>query len=72
LDRLHLNSYLHDFPLSSMGVIEASDDKQVNDYATWESHAKLVLPQKHVIGKVGVGECGCWSVIHEQQCNGRL
>ena len=53
LDRLHSSSYLLDFALSSMGVIEASDEEQ--DFAVWESSAKLVLPPKRADGRVDVG-----------------
>jgi len=53
LDRLHSSSYLLDFALSSMGVIEASDEEE--DFAVWESSAKLVLPPKRADGRVDVG-----------------
>jgi U3 small nucleolar RNA-associated protein 13 len=53
LDRLHSSSYLLDFALSSMGVIDASGDD--SEFATWESSARLVLPPKQVDGRVDVG-----------------
>ena len=53
LDRLHSSSYLLDFALSSMGVVEASSEN--DDFATWESSLKLVLPPSRVDGRIDVG-----------------
>jgi U3 small nucleolar RNA-associated protein 13 len=53
LDRLHSSSYLLDFALSSMGVMDSQDDG--DDFAAWESTTRLVLPPKQVDGRIDVG-----------------
>jgi U3 small nucleolar RNA-associated protein 13 len=53
LDKLHASSYLLDFALSSMGIIEAEEDD--DEFLKWEATAKLVLPPKQIDGKVDVG-----------------
>jgi hypothetical protein len=55
LDRLHANSYLFDFAVSSMGVIDASDDVGTHEYSKWEASSKLVLPPSKVDGRVDLG-----------------
>jgi U3 small nucleolar RNA-associated protein 13 len=52
-DRLHASSYLFDFMLSSMGVIESNLDPTSDVASTWEP--KLVLPPTKVDGRVDVG-----------------
>ena len=55
VDRLHASSYLFDFALSSMGVIDASTDSSIDEYKKWENNSKLVLPPNKVDGRVDVG-----------------
>lgn len=57
LDRLCTSSYLLDFTLSSMGVMELDDDDNAHgsNFASWESKSKLVLPPKYIDGRTQVG-----------------
>jgi U3 small nucleolar RNA-associated protein 13 len=55
IDRLHASSYLFDFALSSMGVIDASDTDAIDDYKKWEANSKLMMPPKKVDGRIDVG-----------------
>jgi U3 small nucleolar RNA-associated protein 13 len=57
LDQLHASSYLFDFALSSMGVIEPlyNDTSNSQEYASWEMKSKLVLPPRKFDGRVDVG-----------------
>ena len=55
LDRLHASSYLFDFALSSMGVIDASNDYLNEEYKKWERDSKLVLPPTKVDGRIDIG-----------------
>jgi U3 small nucleolar RNA-associated protein 13 len=52
LDCLHSSSYIIDFALSSMGIMEdfCKDD---DVYSTWESKSKLVLPPKSIESRRG-------------------
>jgi U3 small nucleolar RNA-associated protein 13 len=53
LDRLYASSYLLDFALHAMGSLDATDAGE--DFAAWEAKRKLVLPPKHIDGRVMVG-----------------
>uniref|UniRef100_A0A7S0PX60 U3 small nucleolar RNA-associated protein 13 C-terminal domain-containing protein n=1 Tax=Asterionellopsis glacialis TaxID=33640 RepID=A0A7S0PX60_9STRA len=56
-DRLHASSYLLDFTLFSMGAMDNTDEdgNLETDYAAWEASSKLVLPPKHIDGRIQVG-----------------
>ena len=53
LDRLCASSYLLDFALFAMGSLDTTDTEK--EFAAWMSTSKLVLPPKHVDGRVQVG-----------------
>ena len=51
IDKLHTNSFLIDFALSSMGDLKEESE----EFAQWERSSKFVLPPKQFDGRVQIG-----------------
>ena len=46
IDKLSASAYLVDFALSAMGILFTDDSEDKDNYTTWVSDSKLVLPEK--------------------------
>ncbi len=56
LDRLYTSTYLLDLTLSNMGELDPSEDMDTEkQFDEWAASMKLVLPPKHVDGRIQVG-----------------
>ena len=58
LDTLYGSTYLLDFTLYHMGALDMDEDKNEDkneDYNLWEKRSKLVLPPKHLDGRIQKG-----------------
>ena len=57
LDQMHSNTYLLDYTLQSMGVVEPvlMEESSETRFDKWQAKSKLVLPPKYVDGRIQIG-----------------